>query len=1238
VCTVTRSRTKFLVLLAFLVVMLPAGILAQTASLQGTVTDPQDKVVPGAEITLTNKATSATRATLSGDHGDFLFVQVSPGTYQLKAELSGFRTVLADNLRLAVDTATTLNLKFTELGEVSETVLVTAERLINKVDATVGNPFNELQIRQLPIESRNVVDLLKLQAGVTQDGYVAGSRSDQSNLTLDGIDVNEQQTGAAFESVLRVTPDSVQEFRVTITNPNANQGRSAGAQVSLVTKSGTNDWHGNALWFHRNTVTTANNFFNNRALDEEGKPKAIPRPKLIRNLYGGSIGGPIATDKAFFFFNYEGRKDRKQESVVRTVPLAHLGQGTVKYINTANETVTLTAADIAALYPSLGGVNPNSVAVLAGAAQRYPANDDGAGDGINTGGFRFNAPLPLNWSTYTAKVDFNLSEKHQVFVRANYQWDNEVLWNAVTETAQWFPDTPDPMFWNHPIGVAASHTWSPGSTFLNTFRYGLTRQAFSSQGDSAANSISFREVFQPLYFSRSLTRTTPVHNLVDDVSWIAGRHTWQFGTNIRLVRNERTSFAAAYDRAVANFSWYQQSGAVLTQPIAADLSAGSDRPYRRAISAVIGRLNDYFYNFNFGADGNLLSPGSPSDRAFATEEYELYFQDNWKVVPSLTLTFGLRWGVNTPVYETTGFQVKPTISLGDYFERRKTAAGNGSSVYDPIKVDLAGPRHNKPGWYEQDWNNFAPRISAAWSPSAQSGILRTLLGSKGQTSLRGGFGMMYDRIGSALAVFYDLNNTLGFSSNEQLPANYYNVTTNPAPLFEGFDQNLRGFPGLTTPNSLVFPLEKPSDNARRIESTLDDTLTTPVNYVWNVSWGRELPRGFFVEATYLGRRARDLMAQRDIMALNNLRDPKSGMDWYTAGRQIADLYAADTPIENVAPIAYFENLFPAAAFGTDWFGYDGPLTATQQVYALVTDYNGPDWTYLQNLLQLYGDPVVTNPFYHPQYGALNAWSTVGRSDYHAFTLSARQRFKSLSADFNYTWSKSMDNASGLQNSAAFGGGFIVNPLLPESSRSVSDFDVAHMINSNWLWELPFGRGHRFLSTLPGVTEAILGGWEFNGIFRWNSGLPNTADMFDAGYWATNWNLASAGTRLRDPNAKPTKQGDHPNLFQDPKYAYQSYRNAYPGETGDRNVLRLDGYVALDFGLGKKFRIPNTEGHSVALRWEVFNATNTQRLGSNLAWYGLGYKPYEGEPSPDFGKITSIQGSPRVMQFGLRYDF
>ncbi len=1223
----TRSVTKMLIVMVWTAVLVLVAVpaMAQTTSLSGKVVDQGGGVVPGVTVTLTS-STGAVRTTVSSEVGAYQFLQLPPGTYAIKAELSGFKTASIDRLVLLVDTPFVQDLKL-EVGGITETVTVQATaQTLNTVDATLGTAFEAFRVIQLPLESRNVASLLSLQAGVTESGYVSGARSDQSNLTLDGIDVNEQQTGEAFETVLRVNPDSLQEFRVTTATPNAAQGRSSGGQVSLVTKSGTNDFHGSLYEYHRNTATTANEFFNNRTINPE-TGKTLPRPKLIRNLFGGSIGGPVIRDRFFFFYNYEGRRDAKETSVLHEVPLASLGQGIVKYDNTAGGITALTPAMIQTLYPGVGGVNTAALATLAEAAGKYPSNDTSIGDGLNIGGFRFNAPLPVKYNAHTAHLTFNLDAqaKHVLSLRGNYQHDLEA-------GAPRWPDTPGTDRWSHPIGFAATHTWTVNPKLFNTLRFGLTRMAYSQQGDSADNDIGFRFVYWPRNFSRTLSRTTPVWNIVDDVAWIQGNHTWQFGTNIRIIRNQRTSYANSWDEAVTNPSFYEDSGAVLDAPIT-DIS-GSVSNFQAAVCAVIGRFSQYSGNYNFGADGSLLPLGTGVARSFGTEEYEFYGQDTWRVRPDLTLTLGLRYSLNKPVYETNGFQVKPNVSLGGYLEKRITYASWGVPYNDTISIDLAGPANNRPGYYNYEKNNLAPRAAFAWSPSFENSLLKTIFGTGGKSVIRGGFAMTYDRIGSALAVAFDLNNTLGFSSSQTIAANTYNVSDNPAPLYTGPAQDIRSLPRIVVPQSISFPLTTPADEDQRIESTLDDTLTTPKNYSWNFSIGREFGAGLSVEVSYLGRAARNLLATRDIMQLNNLVDAKSGMDWYTAANILWDLRDKDTPIEEVAPIPYFENLFP------DYRRRSQP-NATRSIYTVVArDWTDlPDWTYLQ--LRIDDAGIYPNAFFHPQYAALSAWSTIASSDYHAATISVRERFRdSLSLDFNYTFSKSIDNASGLQTAGTYGAGFITNAIRPNDNRSVSDFDLTHVINSNLTWQVPMGSGRAFLNSLNPVLDQILGGWQLTSIFRWNSGLPESAP-FDAEIWATNWNVQSWGTLLRPLEASPTKSGDHPNFFADPTYAYQSFRNARPGETGQRNIFRIDGYVALDFGLDKSFKLPWAEGHSLQFRWEVFNATNTQRLSGprgGRAGYGLVQDPNLNTPAPDFGRITSTQGNPRVMQFALRYDF
>lgn len=1277
----TATRRFALGLSTLLITLLFSSVaLSQqgTSSVRGTVRDPQGNVVAGATATLSNPATNFSRAATTNESGQFVFESLQPGLYSLEFEAKGFKKTVLTEVRALVSNATDLEVQL-EVGSLNETVSVTVgagEAIINKQDASLGNNFVAEQILQLPLNARNVANLLSLQPGVTPQGYVAGGRSDQANLTLDGVDVNKQQTGEAFTPVLRVSPDTIEEFRVTTTNPNASQGRSSGAQVSFVTKSGTNEWHGNLFEYHRNTIFTANDFFNNQTIDPD-TGKSVPRPTLLRNNYGGSLGGPIMKDRFFFFYNYEGRRDARQGTVNRLVPLASLGQGLLKFrAQPPRPTptsplpptvpVTLTAAQLNGLTTSVTGgvptgnplvdVNPVTQAILANAAAKYPANNFRIGDGINTGGFQFNAPLPIKLSAHVARLDYNLTKdaRHTLFFRGNYQQD-------VTAGAPQFPDTPPVNNWSHPLGLVAGHTWVISNSKVNNFRYGLTREAFTDQGDSTDNAITFRSVLSTSLFQRGFSRTTPVQNITDDFTWIKSDHTFQFGTNIRTTRNNRTNFGSAFDNGITNQSFYAQSGAVLVNPINAHLprltglptgtvvSGATSVNMRHAFAALIGRLSQYTANFNFGADGKPLTAGAPVVRTFATEEADFYGQDIWKLRSNLTLTYGLRYGLSRPVYETNGFQARPSVALQDYLNLRAEAALRGVNYTEPITVVKAGPANDAPGFYSLDKNNFQPRVAVAWSPGYRSGFLAKLFGSEKQSTFRGGFAITNDYFGHALAVNFDANNTLGFSSNTTPSANTYNVTTNPAPLITGLGMTIRNLPGITTPANLVFPQTQPQDFQRRIEGSLDTNLVSPINYNWNFTYGRELPKGISFEASYIGRLARNLLATRDIMQPNNIVDPKSGMDWNTAAGILEQLRVASTPIGSIQPIPWFENMYPAGSLDALLFG--AGLSNTQAAYGFMAITantpgcagpplfgcydSGDDWTFLQDVL----DANINRPplFFQSQYGALSAYGTIASSDYHGATLSVRQRLRGLTWDFNYTFSKSIDDASGLQTSNVFGSAFITNALRQQDNRAVSDFDIRHIVNMNSIWDIPIGRGKRFLSGTNKWVDGFLGGWQLTSIFRYNSGLPVSSPV-DIGGWPTNWNVRSWAVPIREIHESPTRGGARPaNLFSDPQEAYNSFRSPAPGETGARNILRGMGFIALDAGLNKSFVMPWSENHRVVIKWETFNVTNTQRLQGN-ADVTNGLDPQFGSPPASFYNFTSVQGTPRVMQFAFRYEF
>ena len=930
------------------------------------------------------------------------------------------------------------------------------------------------------------------------------------------------------------------------------------------------------------------------------------------------------------------------------MPLASLGRGEVRYLSPSGSVTTVTAAQLATIFPQLG-VNQTGISTLAAAAAKYPANDNTVGDGLNTGGFRFNASTPLKYNQHWATLSWNVTKRQQLMFRSILQ-DDVIGGGGDPSFPQAFPDTPREDLWSHPLLLSIQHTWTISNRFVNDFHYGLSREAFTSQGDSAANAISFRFVFSPLNFDRTNSRTTPTHTISDDFSWVTGSHAAQFGTSIRVIRNNRVSFSNAFDSAITNPSFYASSGTPLSTAISAfsPIGSGFASSVQNAATAVIGRFTQYSARFTFDHSGKLLPSGTPTTRDFATESYDFYAQDSWKIRPNLTLSYGVRYSLSRPVYEANGFEVKPNISLSDYFNERLQAAGQGQNFNVPLTFDLSGPANGRSSLYKWDKNNFQPRIGVAWSPNFRHGFLGKLFGAEGASSLRGGFGILNDYYGEQLAVGFDTNNRLGFLSNNTISAGTFNTNTRPGPLFTSFGQDVRSLPRISVPGALTFPQQQPFDNSRRIEQSFDDNLIAPIHYNWSATFERKLPKGLVLQASYVGRAGRKLLVTRDVMTPNNLFDPQSLTDWYTAAGILEQLRHAGTPISQVPAIPYFEHLFGGVPnFARNLLGSSRAglaSNATQAVYGDAFIFNGNDWTTTQDDIDAAASSAgLPNFFYNSQYGALSTFSSVGNLNYHAGAITIRERLGTgLLLDFNYTLSHSLDDASGLQTSSAFGTAFVLNPIRQHDNYANSDFDVRHSINANAVWQLPVGRGHWLLSDSNKVVNGVLGGWQLSSIFRWNSGLPSPSP-FDDARWATNWNAQSNAVRVGPIESCPNRGGlTAPKLFGcDPVAAYRDWRNARPGETGDRNVLRLPGYIDLDMGLAKTFTMPWSETQKLQIRWDTFNVSNTQRLGSiqyTRTGFGIVLDPQSATPPSIWSNFTQIQGSPRVMQFGFRYDF
>jgi len=1270
-----RVLNRSAMLASLMLLVLPAFVWAQagTASVTGTVKDTQGAVLPGATVTVTNTATGAVRATVTNDSGTYSLPGLPPGDYVLKIELSGFSPHVRENVLLRVDTTTQVDAPLA-VGGVAETITVTeATPIINTTDASVGQTMSRETIERLPVEARNVVHLLSLQPGAvfipttnpnTVDpryGSVAGARSDQQNVTLDGVDVNDPQLQAAYTSVVRMTQEALQEFRVSTTNYGAEAGRSSGPQVSLVTRSGTNQFDGSAYWFLRRTDTSSNEYFLKLSQVLAEEPSVAP--KLDKNTWGGAIGGPIRRNNMFFFGNFEALRENSESPVVRAVPSDSFRDGILMYQcavaaacpggavqglrNSHSVPVGwhgLTPAQIAAIDPL--GIGPSLAASQY--FQEYPSPNEPGLDGRNIMDFRFAAPITNEFNTFIGRYDWRMTDRQSLFVRANFQDDT-------INSAPQFPGQ-DPasqtVFSN--FGLAVGHDIALSSSLVNSFRYGMTKIDTGTIGTLDDNFVVFRFISTLDPLSSTTTRETPTHNIVNDLSWLKGNHTVKVGTNLRFTRIPSTRNSGSFLSATVNPSWvsgvgrtYMPGGPDCSTPgctqvpgVHEDFEAG----YADAWLNMLGVLSQSNLRANYDVQGNLLPIGQPINREYATNEYEFYVQDSWRLAENLTVTAGLRYGIYAPPYEVNGQQVAPSVSMGELFEQRRQnmLAGIPSNASPIITFDLAGPKNGGRGFYEWDKNNFAPRFSVAWTPRGESGFKGWLTGGD-KMVVRAGYSRVFDRIGQGIAQNFDQSFAFGMSTGISSPfgapyeenpdVRFVNTTTMP--------------PTMPTAPPGGFP-QTPPIEAGIITSTIDDSLVTPSAHMVNLVIGRQLRGQFAIEGGYIGRFGRDLLVRRDLAMPLNLVDTASGMDYFTAVQQLilatqAAGIAGGAPIESyggIGSIPYWENLFPDAAA-------DG-FTATQAI-ARRFNRNAPDYITSLWLLDQFCSPACSKfgPFayFNRQYDSVAALSSIGRSNYHAMIVTLRKRYSDgLQFDVNYTLSQSKDMGSNVERGSAFGNfgaggysGFLINSWDEEINYGISDFDVTHQANLNWIWDLPFGQGRRFGTNANGVVNQIIGDWSISGLTRWTSGFPFSVQNCRS-CWPTNWNLQGNAT-LIDPNNRPetgvvrNAVDNRPSAWVDPENARDFFRFSLPGEAGERNIFRGDGYFNIDLSVTKAWNLFSDT--RLRFRWDVFNVTNTPKFDVNSLTM---IRDRSGFGRYNETLATCDAQAGRCMQFALRFEF
>jgi hypothetical protein len=717
-----------------------------------------------------------------------------------------------------------------------------------------------------------------------------------------------------------------------------------------------------------------------------------------------------------------------------------------------------------------------------------------------------------------------------------------------------------------------------------------------------------------------------VHSLSADVSTTKGRHSQQAGAVVRSIRSRRTSTANSFHEVWADPQFIEGSDGW----VPADVSPLFVGPFTAAVASMLGVQNVGVGHYNYAIDGTLLPEGSAVTRTFGMQEYELYGQDTWRLSPGLTVTGGLRWSLMPPVREVNGAQVSILPTYEDFVNRRLelAEAGRPSREAGLISYIAADAPGGEP-LYPFHKTNVAPRLALAYTPQATTGRLARLFGGPGRTSFRAGAGVYYDLFGMELMEQLD-RHAFGLSSTIQSEPRQHSLETAPR------------FTDVTTLPAGLVPAAPPGGPGTPPETfgdfqVVDSRIKAPYSINLSASVSRELAGNFVVEVGYVGRLGRRTLVTENSGATQvDFRDPASGQRLFDALRTLETLARTGADASTIAPIAFWENLYSGAV--------TGDRTATQAVYDVVRLYT-PDPTSALYDLDVACSPVCSDlgayTFFTPQFWRFEAVRSLGSSDYHSLQLNVRRRFsQGVQFDVNYTLSKSTDLVSvwgGYQTGPeGFSNWSITNPWDRESQRGPSDYDLRHQINANWVAELPFGEGRRFLAGRGALTEALLGGWQISGLWRMTSGLP--ISVLNVRGWPNGWCCAHYGEPIADIPAQTNTEsapliggGFGPNLFDDPAAALAAFAPANVGPVGPRNNLRGHGLFTIDLGLGKRFHLPIAD-HQLQVRIEAFNVTNAVRFKPDL----FGTAALESPGS--FGQYTSTITPPRVLQFGLRYEF
>ncbi|MBI1899005.1 MAG: TonB-dependent receptor [Acidobacteria bacterium] len=1284
------TRRRRIILCLFPLILGAGAMWAQvgTSRISGSVTDTSGAMIAGAKIAAKNEATGQSFETTSSSAGAYTIEALPPASYTVTVSHPGFQTFASAGNVLSVGAPLVLNATL-KVGAMTEVVRVesTAER-IETTHAMLSDVVDRKGVTELPLNGRNPLALIVLQPGMVQrstgaagsGSHVFGSRDRAHNVTIDGIEANESSVPNPQSNIHRLNPDNVLEYRVVTHNATPEFGRNSGANVAIATRSGTNEFHGDLFWFHRNTVLNANEWFNNA--------EGIARPTLLLNQFGFNAGGPVRKNKTFFFGSYQGNRIGMTQPIsqsfgVPRVYTAAMKSGIFRYfVPDAGNPLVLDGVRITrnssrlvdprtgALRPEVpecgGSVTRNCVAsynivandplragidpAIQALNAKFPLpNTFSVGDGLNTGGYTWNPPSRFAGPHYMARIDHAFNDNNNLFVRylgSEYDTSEGDLLNGRPSIFPGFA----------PLGtvdrsgknLALSYRRVISPAMVNEFTAGISRfnflfnlreanpefQQVPPYGQECFGDDSFQLIDTPYCNTPHTQRAVTTFQIVDNLGYTRGAHSFRTGFNIRIYRhNDERGVPGGFNASpTIIFNRLRRSplneNPAWVLPATASINATDRNNLQNAIvslAGIVGRVQQAFQAdlANDAYTPDLFRLGT------RTKQFNLYFQDEWRLRSNLTMTYGVRWELNLP----------PSDGAGRVFVPDKAVDGSQGPVRF-VKADRWFDRMNALA--------LAPRVGIAWSPDAK-------------TAFRLGYGVAFDTISS-----FQVTSVGGKvpGSFLQCRVNVQDSAAGSAPCADlPNDVRLSQLLRQVNPFMLPIPDAKPSTELAPPNRVLtvapnvgafDPNLKIPTVHEWSLTIQREFPRSLVGQVGYIGKRGMRLYRAYD---LNQIATDQPGfLDSFLAAQRNlrggcrpdgTDCPAGMTGVPPTLLLA----MVPASVLN----GWTSEISQNGlgEVARLIDQRDIVSRGFPANYFRR-----------NAQFSELFYFDSGGSSVYHGVIAQIRRRFaQGLELGASYTFSKSIDDMS-VDPVAATSGGALssTNSRTPTDvrnfrlDRALSDFDNTHVLVANGVFELPFGRGRSWAGSVPRWADHIVGGWTLTGIFTYQSGEPytiNSGIRTANGYKVSRADLLGS---MPDGSLKFVNGIEGPVAFnvgdidagncRQVVGSQSSFCIPAPGGHGmGRNVVRGPMFWNLDSGVSKNFTV--TDRVRLQFRGEFFNVFNHPNFDNPR-------NASEGSPtltSSLFGQTCCVtaalpssatiiaNGEPnRVIQFALKLQF